>query len=156
MALYFWIFIFSFWSSTPVESGWTAADKQRMVEAVNELRSKGCNCGRRSMAPTGPVKWNDLLFTSAITQAKEMYEHDFFGHFDINGLNIGERLEKVGYNWSVAGENLGEGQLSFDEVLQDWIDSYSHCTMLMNPKVDEMAIAKHNKYWVQHFGKKFK
>jgi hypothetical protein len=25
--------------------------------------------------------------------------------------------------------------------------------MMMNPKMEEMAIAKHGKFWVQHFGK---
>lgn len=156
MALYFWILITGFWTNPTIESGWTSADKLRMIESVNEIRAKGCRCGRRYMEPAGPVKWNDILFKSAITQAKEMNEHDFFGHFDSNGLNIGERLDKAGYNWAVAGENLGEGQLTFEEVLQDWMDSYSHCTMLMNPKVDEMAIAKLDKFWVQHFGKKQK
>jgi uncharacterized protein YkwD len=137
-------------------SDWKSNEKMQMVEAVNEIRTKGCHCGRKYMAPVSPIKWDDLLYKSALTQAKEMHEYGFFGHFDRNGRNIGERLEKIGYNWAVAGENLGEGQITFDEVLQDWLDSYSHCTMLMNPKVDEMAVAKYDKYWVQHFGKKQK
>ncbi|MBK9735467.1 MAG: hypothetical protein IPO92_11025 [Saprospiraceae bacterium] len=83
-----------------------------------------------------------------------MKEYNFFAHFSKDGLDIGARMEKSGYNWMVAGENLGEGQKSFEEVLGDWLKSYSHCTMLMNPRVDEMAVAKVDKYWVQHFGKK--
>jgi hypothetical protein len=26
--------------------------------------------------------------------------------------------------------------------------------MLMNPKVEEMAVARYEKFWVQHFGKR--
>jgi uncharacterized protein YkwD len=124
-----------------------------MVEAVNKIRTGGCYCGRRYMPPVEPIVWNNLLYKSAFNQAQEMYDYHFFAHFSKDGLNIGERMQKVGYNWMVAGENLGEGQKTFDEVLNDWLHSYSHCKMLMNPKVNEMAVARIDKYWVQHFGK---
>ncbi len=132
------------------------SEQQYMVEAVNKIRQKGCHCGKRYMKPAPQIQWDNTLFKSALEQAKEMDKYKYFDHYSIDGKNIGERLEKVGYNWSVAGENLGEGQKSFDEVLKDWLKSYTHCTMLMNPKVDEMAVAKVNRYWVQHFGKKMK
>jgi len=130
------------------------SEQQYMVEAVNKIRANGCYCGRRHMKPAPKINWNNTLFKSALNQALEMDQYKFFDHFSIDGKNIGERLESVGYDWSVAGENLGEGQKSFDEVLQDWLKSYTHCVMLMNPKVDEMAVAKVNRYWVQHFGKR--
>ncbi len=127
--------------------------QKKMVEAVNEIRARGCHCGKKYMAPVPKIQWNETLYKSALMQAEEMKMYNFFAHYSKEGLNIGERLEKAGYNWMVAGENLGEGQTSFEEVLQDWLNSYSHCTMLMHPKVNDMAIAKVDKYWVQHFGK---
>ncbi|MFZ1749976.1 MAG: CAP domain-containing protein [Saprospiraceae bacterium] len=128
-------------------------EQKMMVDAVNKIRSSGCRCGKRHLEPVQKVAWNDVLFESAYNQANEMKEFNFFAHFSKDGLNIGERLTKVGYDWMVAGENLGEGQITFEEVLHDWMKSYTHCTMLMNPKVNEMAVAKVDKYWVQHFGK---
>jgi len=130
-----------------------ADEQQSMIEAVNGIRTRGCYCGRRYMEPVPPVQWNEKLYTSALSQAKDMYKNNFFAHYSHDGLNIGQRLERVGYNWMVAGENLGEGQMSFDEVMSDWKRSYSHCTMLMHPRVTEMGVAKVDKYWVQHFGK---
>lgn len=129
-------------------------DQQKyMVEAVNKIRENGCKCGKKMMPPVQKIAWNEKLYQSAHIQAKEMHDFNFFAHFSKEGLNIGERLEKVGYIWMVAGENLGEGQKSFKEVLDDWLKSYSHCTMLMHPKIEEMGVAKVDKYWVQHFGK---
>jgi uncharacterized protein YkwD len=128
-------------------------EKETMIDAVNEIRIKGCYCGRKYMPPVGKITWNELLYKSAYTQAKEMHDNNYFAHYSKDGLNIGERLEKVGYIWQVAGENLGEGQISFEEVLVDWQKSYTHCTMLMHPKVTEMAVARYKDYWVQHFGK---
>ena len=127
--------------------------QSQIIASVNKVREQGCYCGRRYMPPVEKVKWNNVLYKSAFSHANEMKEHNFFAHFSKDGLDIGARLDRSGYNWLVAGENLGEGQKSFDEVLNDWIKSYSHCIMLMNPKVNEMAVAKVDKYWVQHFGK---
>ena len=125
----------------------------KMLKKVNQLRSTGCFCGRRYMPATTPLKWNETLYKSALGHAKEMTRYNFFAHFSIDGDDIGDRLESYGYDWQVAGENLGEGQKSFNEVFQDWLDSRSHCKMLMNPKVNEMAVAIHGRFWVQHFGK---
>jgi uncharacterized protein YkwD len=149
------LFLLTFFhvNSSDYETSFSVMEQKTMVDAVNKIRQKGCYCGRRFMEPVGKVVWNDKLFTSALNHAKDMHENNFFNHYSKEGLNIGDRLQKVGYNWMVAGENLGEGQKSFDEVLNDWLESYSHCKMLMHPKVTEMGIAKVEKYWVQHFGK---
>lgn len=128
--------------------------KDLMLIKVNRLRANGCYCGGQYMAPTTPVVWHETLYNSALSHAKEMKKFNFFDHYGADGDDIGERLDRFGYRWQVAGENLGEGQRSFNEVLRDWIESPSHCRMLMNPKVEEMGVARYSKYWVQHFGKR--
>ena len=155
MNLYIGIVI-SMMAYLSLDNGILAAQSsnEKILKKVNRVRSTGCFCGRRYMPATTPLVWNDTLFLSALGHAKEMTRYNFFAHFSIDGDDIGDRLESYGYDWQVAGENLGEGQRSFDEVLQDWLDSKSHCKMLMNPKVNEMAVATHGRYWVQHFGKK--
>jgi uncharacterized protein YkwD len=149
--LFFLILLFS-------RDSWPAAHpddtmQKQVVDAVNKIRQEGCYCGRKYMAPVRAIVWNEKLYKSAYTQAEDMYKNNYFAHISRDGLDIGARLDKAGYNWMVAGENLGEGQRSFEEVLLDWLKSYSHCTMLMHPEVNEMAVAKVDKYWVQHFGK---
>lgn len=128
-------------------------EQKKILDAVNNIRKKGCYCGNKYLRPAQRLEWNELLYKSAYNQATDMSQHNFFAHYSHDGQDIGQRLDMVGYTWKVAGENLGEGQKSFEEVLEDWLKSYSHCTMLMNPKVNEMAVAKVGKYWVQHFGK---
>lgn len=128
--------------------------KEMMLNRVNKLRAQGCYCGRQYMKPAKAVVWDDMLYKSALSHAKEMKDKRFFSHFSASGLDIGDRLDGFGYPWQVAGENLGEGQSTFREVMRDWIESPSHCRMLMNPKVEEMGVARHSRFWVQHFGKK--
>jgi len=126
---------------------------QLILEKVNEVREKGCRCGRIKMPAVKAVTWNDQLEYSALLHARDMKRHNYFGHYSKSGKDVGTRVEKIGYKWLVVGENLGEGQHSFEEVLNDWIKSSSHCEMLMDPRVTEMGVAKLDKYWVQHFGK---
>lgn len=128
-------------------------EQSQILSKVNAIRAHGCYCGDEFMQPVGSVEWNDKLYASALHHARQMDRFGYFGHYGPRGEDIGQRLDAVDYLWEVAGENLGEGQKSFEEVLRDWIDSESHCRMLMNPRVTEMAVAKYSKYWVQHWGK---
>ncbi len=128
--------------------------KNKMLKKINLIRRQGCFCGSTYMRPTGPLRWNDTLYKSAMDHAKEMTRYKYFSHISHTGKDVGDRLLSHGYNWLVAGENLGEGQETFDEVMNDWLKSESHCKMLMNPKVDEVGMAHHGRYWVQHFGKR--
>ncbi len=129
-------------------------DNPTKLLKVNKLRSQGCYCGHKWMPPVQPLKWSDTLEKSALSHAIDMYENHFFAHFSHKGEDIGERLDLFGYKWQYVGENIGEGQSNFDEVLNDWIKSKSHCKMLMNGNMKEMAVINYKQYWVQHFGTK--
>jgi uncharacterized protein YkwD len=140
--------LMNFYTSEP-----NISSNEYLLERVNEVRSEGCYCGRKYMKPVEPVTWNSTLYSSAMNHAKHMNRYDHFSHYSVDGKNIGERIEAVGYKWHVVGENLAVGQTNFEEVLRDWIRSKEHCVMLMDPRVTEMGIARYRKYWVQHFGK---
>ena len=131
-------------------------EKQYMLDKVNELRSAGCYCGRKYMEPVSELDWSNSLRESAFRHAKDMQIRRYFSHYSKEGKDVGNRLDEVGYSWEIAGENLGEGQRSFDEVFIDWIKSPEHCRMMMEPRVEEMGIARYGKYWVQHFGKQIR
>lgn len=128
--------------------------RQEILEKVNAIRARGCTCGQKYYAPAAPLSWHNSLYQSALSHAREMARYSYFGHYGIRGEDIGTRVDRFNYPWEVVGENLGEGQRSFDEVLRDWVESPSHCKMLMDPRVKEMAVARYRRYWVQHFGKR--
>lgn len=151
--MYFWIYIFILLF---IPGNDLSIEQKNMLNRVNELRAKGCHCGNRYMPPVRKLNWNEVLYTSAYRHAEDMYNRDYFSHYSLEGYDVGTRLDRIGYRWQIAGENLGEGQSNFDEVFRDWRGSPEHCRMLMEPRVEEMAIARYGKYWVQHFGKPLK
>ena len=128
----------------------------QLLSIVNELRSDGCTCDGSYQPPVRPVSWNATLEKSAKIHAADMASNKYFSHFSRSGLDVGDRVEKLGYNWQTIGENLAQGYYEADKVLQAWIDSPEHCELLMNPKFTEMGAALRGEYWVQHFGKRRK
>jgi len=127
-------------------------DRKMVLKKINKLRKNGCRCGGERMKPVGEVKWNATLEKSAFIHAKEMQDNNYFSHHSIDGLDVGERLDELGYKWHYVGENLAVGQKTFDETMRDWIKSESHCRMLMNSDMKEVGVSRYGKYWVQHFG----
>ena len=128
-------------------------EQAKVVQAINELRAEGCFCSSRYFKSVGPIRWNDVLVESAYIQAKMMKRHKLFAHVGPDGRDVADKMEMVGYNWHFAGENLGEGQKHFFEVLQDWKDSRTHCELLMNPNMEHIGLIRYGKYWVLHMGK---
>ena len=128
--------------------------EQYALSKVNALRAKGCKCGSKKYKPAQALRWDSTLEQTAFNHAKHMLKYNIFSHHSIDGKDIGDRLDQAGYNWQYAGENLAEGQKSFDEAMRDWIKSPTHCKMLMNPDMKEIGIARFGKFWVQHFGAK--
>lgn len=123
-----------------------------LLYKINKIRTTGCKCGRKKMPRVAKLAWSDQLAYSAYEHAAEMNEYNYFAHHSIRGKDIGERLDALNYKWQFVGENLAEGQVSFDEAVDDWIASKSHCMMIMNPDMKEMGVARVGKYWVHHFG----
>lgn len=126
--------------------------KEYVLDRVNKLRRNGCRCGRKKMKPVRPLIWDETLEKSAMIHAKEMSDYNYFDHHSLENKDVGQRLDALGYKWHYVGENLAVGQKTFNEAMKDWIKSPSHCRMLMNPDMKEVALSKYGKYWVQHFG----
>lgn len=122
-----------------------------MLNKINNIREEGCRCGRKRMKPVPRLKWSKTLERSAYNFAKEMHVKNFFSHISPDGKDVASRIEDLGYEWHYVGENLAEGQKSFDIALRDWMKSRSHCEMIMSPDMKEMGLAKYGKFWVNHF-----
>jgi len=123
----------------------------RVMTKVNLLRASGCKCGNKTMRPVNPVVWDTELYVVSQKYATYMEQNEHFDHITKDGKDLGDRLELKGYDWYKVGENLGYGYRDFNEVLQAWKKSPSHCRMLMDPDVTHMGLSKRGKYWVQSF-----
>ena len=128
-------------------------DIDRVMAEINNLRASGCKCGGQSMSPVGPVNWDQDLYLVSKKYAGYLQLNNHFDHISLEGENLGDRLDNIGYDWMKVGENLGYGYDHFYEVFEAWQDSPSHCRMLMDPDVTFMGLSKKGIYWVQSFSR---
>lgn len=154
-------------SGTPVTSALTAANscsitafQAAVVAEVNRRRASAQSCGSRgSFAATGGLRWNDTLLRVATAHADDMVTHNFFSHTGSSGSTISDRINAIGYAWASVGENIAAGQPTVARVVDAWMGSDGHCANLMNPAMEEFAVAcvyntvNRSNYWVMDLAK---
>ena len=159
----FLLFILFFCMSFSEDASFTGkifSFKAEVLDRINAVRVRGCNCGNHFMPPVAPVVWNDQLAVAAARHAQDMFNQHYFSHESKNGDHIQDRFQKAGYGTAgfqryVIGENIAQGQQSVGQVNQDLFKSEAHCKNLMNPDFKEIGAYVYNNYWVEDFGGRY-
>lgn len=126
---------------------------QQMLDQINAMRAKGCNCPDGIYyGPAPALTWNDKLASAAERHAKDMNSKSYFSHIGKDGSNFTDRVSRMGYDWQLVAENIAMGHRSTAEVVRAWSKSNGHCQNLMNPNFTEMGAARSGAYWVQELG----
>lgn len=109
--------------------------EMRVFELVNEERAKA---GRK------PLQWKDTLAEGAKIRAVEIQTS--FSHTRPNG----ETCFTVAPG--VRGENIAKGQTTPEAVMKAWMNSDGHRNNILSPNFQYIAVAFHQRHWVQLFG----
>lgn len=122
--------------------GCTSANLQaEMLRHINRIRAAGAVCGGVAYPPAAPLRWNAKLQQAAAVHSHDMADHNFFNHKSAtNGTTLPERLRRVGYKYQAAGENIGAGQTSVEQVVAVWVDSPGHCVTLMKANFVDLGV----------------
>jgi uncharacterized protein YkwD len=130
----------------------------RVLQLVNEARSKSRRCGLRRFDAAVPVQLDPVLTRAAVAHAEDMAQHSSMSHEGSDGSSVADRVRREGYQWRFVAENVAAGQETADEVVATWLESSGHCANLMNPDMREMGIAlafdaasSAGTYWTQVF-----
>lgn len=125
-----------------------------MLARVNEIRR------RQGLSPLRP---NPALDRAAQKHAEDMLARAYFSHRSPEGTSVRDRSRLQGYDWRAIGENLAEGQMSVDEVVDGWMKSPGHRENILGPEYSELGIGlalgrsgrsgEYNAVWVQNFGR---
>jgi uncharacterized protein YkwD len=129
-------------------------NKELILQLINNVRKKGCQCGDTYYPPVAPLTWNALLEKAALVHSTEMVEKKYFSHISSDGYGAGDRITAAGYNWKSYAENIGMGYRDEKEMVDGWLKSPGHCKNIMSAQYREMGVAKVNDYWTQDFGSK--
>lgn len=138
----------------PVKVEPTLVNKPLLLQLVNEVRKRGCQCGDIWYPATAPLAWNVLLEKAALVHSNDMYVNNYFSHAAKDGAKAGERIDRIGYKWRTYGENIAFGYRTEREVVKGWILSPGHCKNIMSPSFKEMGVSRAGDYWTQVFASK--
>jgi len=132
---------------------------QQAVQRLNELRQQADAPCTEGHVAQQPLTWEARLAASALEQASDLAQRDLLSHVDSQQRGLGARLRRAGYAAAGAGENLAAGQTDFDDTLQAWLASPSHCINLMRPEYRDVGLAcvqrrgsHYERFWVAHLG----
>lgn len=129
-------------------------NKNELLNLVNELRSKGCNCGSIAMPPVKKLNWDYQLERAALLHSIDMNTNSYFDHVSIDGSTYADRINGTSYQGSPGGENIAYGYPDEQSVFNGWRNSSGHCLNMMNAGFTDIAVGRSGNYWTMVFGKK--
>ena len=107
-----------------------------------------------------PLVYNSLLSQSAAKKAEDMFTNNYWAHTSPSGKTPWDFFKSVGYQYSVAGENLARDFYDTESLMKAWMNSPTHKANIINSKYQEIGIGVVNgtlggvktTLVVQHFG----
>ena len=105
---------------------------QRIIVLTNEVRQQY----------NLPLVKEDLLLNKAAEdKAQDMFKNKYFSHYSPAGTSPWYWIDRSGYDYYYAGENLAMNFLDTEEVIKGWLNSPSHRENLLNKDYKDMGIA---------------
>lgn len=112
---------------------------QETLDKINDYRQIH-NCG--------PLQFNDKLLQAAIDHSDYMHRLGYLEHTDLNTI-----YHKYHYQWSRLGENIGYNFETPQQIVDGWMTSSSHRSILLNCEYVDIGIGEYGTYWTAIFGK---
>lgn len=104
----------------------------RLLDAVNSLRgAKGAQ----------PLVYNSQLNAAAETHARDMSLQNRPWHFGSDGSSPLSRVQRVGYNGRLSGENISETYQTELETLSAWMAQADTRAVIMDPAAREIGFS---------------
>jgi uncharacterized protein YkwD len=82
-----------------------------------------------------PLAEHPLLRAIAAAHSADMARRDRLDHTGGDGSSPWERMDRVGYRYRTASENVAWGQTSPEQVVGDWMTSPGHRANVLGPYV---------------------
>lgn len=107
-------------------------DVKALIELTNAERAK---------AGLSPLSENSQLDAAAAAKAENMFSENYWAHFAPSGKTPWDFIQKSGYKFSFAGENLAKNFYTSDETVKAWMNSPTHKENIISPKYKEIGMA---------------
>jgi hypothetical protein len=101
-----------------------------LLETTNSERQK---------ANSTPLQMNEKLSRAAQAKADDMVARDYWSHNTPEQQSPWVFIDKTGYSYQKAGENLAYGFASNNQVIAGWLNSASHRANMLESNFNEVG-----------------
>ena len=84
---------------------------------------------------------NDKLSEAAFMKATDMFENNYWAHVSPSGVTPWKWIADVGYNYSIAGENLAKNYPTARATVDAWMASETHRENILNSQYADVGFA---------------
>lgn len=116
----------------PATAQLSTITSERIVQLTNAERVK---------AGLPALKINSQLAAAAQQKGEHMLNEDYFAHISPSGVTPWFWINKLGYTYQVAGENLAIDFFQAEDVVTAWMDSPSHRSNILQAQYQETGVA---------------
>lgn len=121
--------------------------EQEVIRLVNEERTR---IGRKALTE------NDKLSNVARIKSQDFINNNYFSHNSPTYGSPSEMLRRFNIPFTAIAENIGQGQQSAREVMNDWMNSTMHRNNILNSTYNQIGVGvardeNGRLYWTQIF-----
>lgn len=117
------------------------ADRDYSHTSLNAEMARDVINAYRKKHKLKPLKLNAELTEAAKAHSRDLAKWDRISHYGSDGSNPWDRVKRAGYKARLTAENVGTGQVDFNEVMRGWEESPGHNKNLLTPDATNMGIA---------------
>lgn len=128
-------------------------DRNKLLEAVNALRTNGCDCGGEAMPPVAPLTWSAHLANASQKHSEDMFNNQFFNHKGSDNSTVDIRVNNTGFSWRLLGENIARGNFDEEGAVEAWRLSKGHCLQMMHSDYTQVGVGRMGTYWTMVLAK---
>jgi uncharacterized protein YkwD len=83
--------------------------------------------------------------------SEDMSRNNYFSHTNQQGKTPFDRLRAAGITYTVAAENIAEGQRTAEQVLASWLSSSGHRHNIEDCRLLQHGVGLANYHWTHMF-----
>ena len=99
-----------------------------------------------------PLAWSTSLGAAARLHSEDMAENSFMSHMGSDNSSPVDRMERAGFIFMRAAENVAFGQRTPEQVVSAWMGSDGHRQNILDPNLTELGVGFSDYAWTQKFG----
>lgn len=113
-----------------------------LLLAINRVRALGCTSAGTWLAPAAPLVRDPRLDWAAQLHTEEQALRDVLDHVGNGGTSPFDRMQRHGYVFRVAAENIASGSDGAEATLLQWLGSDGHCRALMGAEYVHCGVGR--------------